>query len=194
MLLKNNVNIVLASSSPRRHELLKLITDDFKVISSDVDETIPNDIYIEDCAEYLAKKKVLEVYKEEKDSLIIGCDTVVIIDNEVMGKPKNREEAFKMLSKLSGKSHYVITGCCIIYKKEKKVFKEITQVDVINLTDDEIREYIQSGEPFGKAGAYAIQGKGALLVKGITGDFYNVMGLPVSRLNRELKYIIKGES
>lgn len=191
MLLKKNIDIILASSSPRRHELLKLITDDFKVISSDINETFPDNIDAEDCAEYLAEKKAIKVYKKERDSLIIGCDTVVIINNEVLGKPKDRKNAFEMLSKLSGQTHSVITGCCIIYNGDRRSFKEITQVEVISLKNDEIEEYILSGEPFGKAGAYAIQGKGALLIKGINGDFYNVMGLPVSRLSRELKHIIQ---
>lgn len=190
MILKKDVDIILASSSPRRQELLKLITHSFRIISSDIDETLPDDIYVENCAEYLAEKKAMEVYKKEKNSLIIGCDTVVVINNEILGKPKDKNDAYEMLNKLSGKTHLVITGCCIIYKNDKRLFKQITKVEMVNLTVSEIEEYILSKEPFGKAGGYAIQGKGALFIKGINGDFYNVMGLPVSRLNRELKDII----
>lgn len=185
----DDINIILASSSKRRIELLKIITDNFKVIPSNIDETVPNNIENFKIAEYLAEKKALKVNKNQKNDLVLGCDTIVIIDNRVLGKPSNRQDAYSMLKTLSGRIHNVVTGCCIIYNGHRKIFHETTKVEFYNLTDDEIDNYILSEEPFDKAGSYAIQGKGALLIKKIDGDYYNVVGLPISRINKEICYI-----
>lgn len=184
-----NINIVLASASPRRKELLKLITSEFDIIPSDVDETLPEEIKSENAAEYLAKIKARSIGNIE-NTAVIGCDTVVVIDGNILGKPKNREQCRSMLTSLSGKTHFVYTGVCIIYNSIEYSFAEKTEVIFYNLSEMEIEEYIETGEPFDKAGGYGIQGKGALLVKGINGDYFNVVGLPVSTLNRKLKEII----
>lgn len=185
-----NINIVLASASPRRKELLKLITDEFDVMPSDINEMLPEGIESEKAAQYLAKIKARSIADIENKA-VIGCDTVVVIDGKILGKPKNREQCQSMLSLLSGRTHCVYTGVCIIYNKREYSFTEKTEVTFHNLSEREIEEYIETGEPFDKAGGYGIQGKGALLVKEIRGDYFNVVGLPVSTLNRKLKDIIQ---
>lgn len=180
------MNIILASASPRRRELMKLITDDFTAVSLDVDETIP-----ENCgchvSEYLAVLKADKASGIYPDSIVIGCDTVVEIEGKVLGKPKNADECRKFLKMLSGKIHYVTTSCCIIGFGNKIVMSKTTDVTFRNLTDDDIEWYISTGEPFDKAGGYGIQGKGSLLIEKINGDYFNVVGLPVSELNQQLK-------
>ncbi len=180
------MKIILASSSPRRKELFKLITTDFTVISSDIEEVTPGDMPAEGSPKYLAEQKALEISLKYPDDLIIGCDTSVITEHHILDKPKDNEEAIKMLKLLSGKTHKVITGCCIIYKGRKHIFQELTEVEFYTLDDIEIDQYVKTREPFDKAGGYGIQGKGALFVKRISGDYYNVMGLPVAKLKREM--------
>lgn len=183
-----NINIVLASASPRRKELLKLITSEFDIMPSDAEETLPEGIESENAAQYLAKVKARSIGNIENKA-VIGCDTVVVIDRNILGKPKNREQCRSMLNALSGRTHFVYTGVCIIYNSIEYSFTEKTEVIFHNLSEREIEEYIETGEPFDKAGGYGIQGKGALLVKEIRGDYFNVVGLPVSALNRKLKDI-----
>lgn len=180
-------SIVLASQSPRRRELMARITTDFEVMVSQVDEVLPDGISPEDTAAYLAELKAAAVAAECPGKTVIGSDTVVILDGEVLGKPADADDAARMLRALSGKTHTVITGCCIIKDGEKSVFSEATEVVFYPLSDSDIADYIATGEPFDKAGAYGIQGQGSLLVKGIEGDFFNVVGFPVGRLNRELR-------
>lgn len=122
-----------------------------------------------------------------ENDIVIGCDTGVFVDGKMLGKPKNREDAENMLKLLSGRQHKVITGCCTVKNGVAKSFSNVTLVEFFELSDSEIEEYIATGEPFDKAGAYGIQGKGSLLVKKIDGDYFNVVGLPVSELNRILK-------
>ena len=117
---------------------------------------------------------------------------MVILDGEIMGKPADESDARRMLGALSGKKHKVVTGCCIIRGDSRRAFSDITEVEFYPLSDSEIDDYIATGEPFDKAGAYGIQGQGALLVKGIIGDYFNVMGLPVAMLKRELDGFVKG--
>lgn len=180
--------IVLASASPRRKELLSFITTDFKIVPADIDETVENNIPLEKRPEYLAVKKALYISKNGyENDIVIGCDTGVFVDGKMLGKPKNREDAENMLKLLSGRQHKVITGCCIVKNGVAKSFSNVTLVEFFELSDSEIEEYIATGEPFDKAGAYGIQGKGSLLVKKIDGDYFNVVGLPVSELNRILK-------
>lgn len=177
------MSLILASASPRRKELLRLITDDFKVVTADVDETVPDDIDIFEAPSFLALKKAKAVAENNKNSVIIGADTAVFLGEKMLGKPENKEEAEKMLSSLSGKEHLVITGCAVISEREIKTFSVKTYVKFKSLTKKEIKDYIATGEPMDKAGAYGIQGKGALFVEKINGDYYNVVGLPVEKLN-----------
>ena len=178
--------IILASASPRRIELIKTICENAVNIDADIDESVPCGIELLNYAEYIACKKAEKVAGENRDAFVIGCDTVVIINGEILGKPHDEEDAERMLRMLSGRLHTVVTGCCICFNEEKVSFSETTQVEFSELSDEVIKEYVKTGEPLDKAGAYGIQGKGALIVKGIKGDYYNVMGLPLSRLNREL--------
>lgn len=181
------MDIILASASPRRQELLHLIFEDFRCIPADIEEIVPDGMEATCVPEYLACQKALHVSKQYPDSLVIGSDTAVICEDEIFGKPVDDADAERMIRALSGKAHYVITGCCIFCNGKSLSFSEKTVVEFYALTDDEIKAYVATGEPKDKAGAYGIQGEGSLLVKGINGDFFNVVGLPVSRLNRELK-------
>ncbi len=182
---------ILASASDRRKELIKLITEDFIIIPANIDETVTANIPPRFAPEYLAVKKAEFVAKQHPNSLVIGSDTGVFLDNTMFGKPQNNTEAEQMLKSLSGKTHSVITGCALFYKGKHLSFSEETKVEFLNLTNAQISNYVNSGECLDKAGAYAIQGKGALLIKGINGDYFNVVGLPVSRLKREIETFFK---
>lgn len=177
--------IILASKSPRRKELLSFITTDFAVKSADVDETLPQGITPDKAVEYLSKIKA-EPFKNEND-IVIGADTVVALDGKILGKPRDDADAFATLKMLSGREHSVFTGVSVIKGEKIETFSVQTKVKMFELTDEEIEEYIATDEPFDKAGSYGIQGKGSLLVEKIDGDYFNVVGLPISRLNRVLK-------
>lgn len=181
-------NLILASKSPRREELLRKITDDFEIIVSDVEEVLPSDITSQEAPEYLAALKANAVAKEHPGRTVIGADTVVILGGRILGKPKDEDDAFLMLRALSGRTHTVITGCCITDGENERRFSDSTEVTFYDLSDEEIREYIATGDPMDKAGAYGIQEKATLFVKGIKGDFFNVVGLPIAMLYRELKF------
>ena len=180
------MNIILASGSPRRRELLSYIFDDFEVIKADVDETPPKGIDAYNLPEYLSKIKCAAVADMHKNSLVIGADTVVIAGGAVFGKPKSEQDAVDMLKTLSGKAHDVVTGCTIAFGGKYRTFSQKTQVRFYALSDDEILRYVKTGEPMDKAGAYGIQGYGSLLIEGIDGDYFNVVGLPVACLKREI--------
>ena len=180
-------NIILASQSPRRQELIRNITDAVEIIVSPVEEILPEGIAPEEAPAYLAALKARAVAAGHPDRLVVGADTVVILDGNVLGKPRDRDDAMRMLRLLSGRVHTVITGCCLIRGGREKVFSQRTSVEFYPMTDREIAEYVATGEPLDKAGAYGIQGKGMLYVKGIEGDFFNVMGLPVGLLRREME-------
>lgn len=182
-------SIILASKSPRRQELIKLITEEYICIPSNAPEIVPENTKPENVAEILASLKANDIYRKNQDNIVIGCDTVVICNNQVLGKPENQQKARAMLKMLSGNKHKVITGCSVIKDNREHIFKCVTEVEFYKLSDEEIDSYVASGEPFDKAGAYGIQGKGSLFVKGISGDYYNVVGLPVSMLARKLKEI-----
>lgn len=177
--------LILASKSPRRKELLSLITEDFIIKTADVDETLPAKITPSRAVEYLSRIKA-DPFKSDED-IVIGADTVVAVDDTILGKPADRENAFSMLKLLSGKEHSVFTGVTVIKGEKSSTFSVETRVKFYNLSDEEINAYINTGEPFDKAGGYGIQGKGSLLVEKIDGDYFNVVGLPVSRLNRCLE-------
>lgn len=181
--------LILASKSPRRTELLKLAGLEFKIFPAVGEETVPDGLVPSGVVTFLAKQKADEVAKQFPGDVVIGADTVVSLGDTVMGKPKDKNDAYRMLSALSGRIHSVFTGVCIVSEKNSITFFEETKVEFYRLSDEEIYRYIESGEPMDKAGAYGIQEKGALLVKRIDGDFFNVVGLPVSRVVRELRNI-----
>lgn len=183
----NSKKIILASASPRRKELLRLILDDFSIIPSHAKEIIPENLEIFSVAEFLAKLKAEDIAKSNPNSIIVGADTCVIIDDKILTKPKDKKDAINMITSLSGRTHYVITGCCIINNNKVETFSEITEVKFLKLNKIEIENYVNTDEPYDKAGGYGIQGKGALLVEKINGDYFNVVGLPISKLNRYLK-------
>ena len=176
--------IILASQSPRRRELMKYITEDFTATAADVDETLPEGISPSEAVLYLSKIKA-QPFKNPNDT-VIGADTVVAVDGVILGKPENADDAFRMLRLLSGKEHSVFTGVTLIKGAECESFYAETKVKFYPLTDEEIRSYIATGEPLDKAGAYGIQGYGSLLVEKIDGDYFNVVGLPVSLLYRKM--------
>ena len=181
------MNYILASASPRRQELLEKIIPEYTCIPADIDETIPETISALDAPAHLSLEKARHIAKNNPDAVVIGADTCVISGDKILGKPSSREDAFNMLKALSGKTHLVITGCAIVKGTAEISFSEVTQVEFYPLTDAEINAYIDTNESMDKAGAYGIQGKGAVLVKGIQGDYFNVVGLPLARLSRELK-------
>ncbi len=179
--------LILASKSPRRKELLSIITKDFTIIPAVGEENADKKLPPKEYVSKLAEDKADEVFALHKEAAVIGADTVVAAGKEILGKPKDKADAFRMLKLLSGTTHSVFTGVCVISGGERKVFCEETEVEFYPLTDEEIEGYIATGEPFDKAGAYGIQDKGALLVKRINGDYYNVMGLPAGRLYRVMR-------
>ncbi len=181
------MKIILASASPRRQELIKMITEDIVVNPCDCDETIKEGLVSREIAEYLSKIKGEAVKEQFPEDIIVSADTIVCLNDNVLGKPKSREDAFSMLRTLSGNTHSVFTGVTIIKGDKEKTFSQETKVTFYDLSDKEINEYIDTNECFDKAGSYGIQGKGGLLVKGIDGDYFNVVGLPVARLKRELQ-------
>lgn len=183
------MKIILASASPRRKELLQKITDDFICVPADIDESLPCGARIEKAPEYLALKKAEHIAKDYDDSIVIGSDTGVFYGGEMLGKPKDRADAKRMLEMLSGKTHSVITGCAIIKGDKKITFSCETKVTFYELSQKEIKDYVATGECEDKAGAYGIQGYGALLIKEINGDYFNVVGLPVAQLYRKLTYL-----
>lgn len=179
--------IILASASPRRRELLKFITEDFTVRVSDAEEVTDPALSAEETVKSLAVIKGESVAEGFPEDTVISADTIVVLDGKILGKPKDEEDAFRMLSSLSGRTHEVFTGVCVLHSGRRLVFAERTEVSFFPLSEDEIRAYIATGEPADKAGAYGIQGKGCTLVKAISGDYNNVVGLPVAGLNRLLK-------
>ncbi len=181
------MSIILASKSPRRSELLKLITTDFSVVPSNIEETVPDGLATEKQPEYLAKIKALDIARCHSKDIIIGADTSVILGDKILGKPKSRQDAFNMLMALSGKTHFVITGCAIIKGDITDSFSVKSEVEFFPLSDAEINTYLDSDEPYDKAGSYGIQGKASLFVKEIRGDYFNIVGLPIAELNRHLK-------
>lgn len=185
--------VILASASPRRKELLANMGIDFEIVVSDVEEKVtkvrPEEIVVE-----LSKLKATDVAAKvdvTPGTLVIAADTLVFLGDERLGKPKDFEDAVRMLKELSGRAHNVITGVTLIYNKgnisETCSFYETTEVSFAALDEDEIREYVSTGEPMDKAGSYAIQGISAKFVKSINGDYSNVVGLPVPALYQVLK-------
>lgn len=189
--------LVLASASPRRQELLRNAAISFTVQPADVDETPLEGESARECAERLARDKAMAVWKLRPQDVVLGADTVVVVDGTILGKPADAADAARMLRMLSGRVHEVITGAAIVSGQssvvsknnlpEVKVASETTLVTMSELSDEEIREYVATGEPMDKAGAYAIQGRASRWIPRIEGDYSNVVGLPVALVRGMLR-------
>lgn len=182
-------NVILASKSPRRQELLKGIGVDFEILTKEVDESYPSRLPLGDVAPYLSLKKAKAFDAQElpENFLVITADTVVIAANEILGKPKDREDALRMLNLLSGKTHRVVTGVTVHTKEVTKTFSVVSKVTFDNLDNQAIAHYIEKYKPFDKAGAYGIQEWiGYIGVSGVEGSYFNVMGLPTHKLYKVL--------
>lgn len=182
-----NKRIILASGSPRRKELLKNLEINFEVITLSIDETMDDSLSLNERLKNLAYRKAEAIFKSCEDSLVIGADTIVVIDGKILGKPKNRQDAYDILKTLSGRTHEVKTGVAIITKEKSDVFISTTKVNFAQMSDDEIYRYIETSEPMDKAGAYGIQGYGSKFITSIDGDYYTVMGLPINMLYNYLR-------
>jgi len=181
--------IILASSSPRRKQILKQVGLDFVVEVSDYEEKSLPGVIPSEFVETLSLGKAKAVAKNHNNAIIIGADTIVVLDNQILGKPKTKEDAKEMLKKLSGNTHSVFTGFTIIDTKNKKTITNHveTKIKFKNLSDEEILGYVETGEPMDKAGAYGVQDRGALFVEHIEGDYSSVTGLPIVKIFEVLK-------
>jgi septum formation protein len=183
----NQVKFILASNSPRRKELIEYLGIDFKIDPSDIDEVIDESMENEDLVMSLAYQKAYDVSKRYDEEYVLGFDTLVILDGKPIGKPNNRDDAFEMLKALSGNKHTVLTGVAIVKGNYKDLFYDHAQVIFNEMTDAEINDYLDTGEPFDKAGAYGIQGYGAKYIRYIKGDYYSVMGMPIQKLYNRIE-------
>jgi septum formation protein len=185
--------IILASQSPRRKQLLEWAAIKFDVVTSNIDEDFPADLNIKDVPVFIAQKKATAVQQklQSDNQIILAADTVVILDNKIIGKPAGRKHAIEILQSLSGQKHYVITGVAILKDKTEINFSDTTEVIFHALTNAQIEFYVDNYKPYDKAGAYAIQEWiGVIGIKSINGDFYNVMGLPVSKVVQHLNKLL----
>lgn len=191
--MQNNMRLILSSNSPRRKELLSLIDIPFQVrIINDIDESYSSELPLNEVAEFISQKKALAyVPGIQEDEVVLTADTVVILDNMILGKPKNEDDALQMLRSLSGKTHQVITGVTLTSLTKQRSFSVTTDVTFRELSDEEINYYVDTYKPLDKAGAYGIQEYiGAIGVVGIKGSYFNVVGLPVARISEELKLFV----
>ncbi len=180
-------DIILGSASPRRKELFATLNMPFSVITADVEEIVPKEIKSEQTAEYLAQLKA-DVFHLSENQLLITADTIVVFQDTIYGKPKDRDDAIQMLQTLNGNTHKVITGVCIKSKKKQKVFSSTTKVKFRKLSLKEIEYYVDNHKPYDKAGAYGIQEWiGHIGVKKIVGSYFNVMGLPTDKIYKKLQ-------
>ena len=182
------MQLILASQSPRRRELLSLFGIPFTVRVADIDETMDPSLGAAEAVAAISRKKALAVQRGE-DDVLIAADTIVVVGGKILGKPHSHEEAEAMLRLLSGRDHQVMTGVTVLCGQKETVFTEVTDLHFRELTDKEISRYVQSGEPMDKAGAYGIQDGAALFCEKMNGDYYNVMGLPLCRLGQVLKWM-----
>lgn len=178
------MKIVLASASPRRRELLSQIVKEFEIIPAKGAEKIDLSLSAENTAIRLAENKCREVFSKNRDKLVIGCDTIVVFDGEILGKPKDRDDAINTLSRLSGNTHKVITGVCMRFNQRILWASDTTEVEFNELSEKFIKEYVDGGSPMDKAGSYGIQDKG--VVKSFKGSYTNVVGLPVELVKKML--------
>ena len=184
------MQLILASQSPRRKELMGLFRVPFDIRVADIDETMDDRKPPYEEVARVSRLKA-EATPREKDDTVIAADTIVVCDGKILGKPKDEQDAFRMLQRLSGKNHQVMTGLTVLQGDKATVCTEVTDVYFRKLTDEEILAYIRTGEPMDKAGSYAIQGGAALFVEKIVGDYYNVVGLPVCRLGQILSALME---
>ena len=180
------MQLILASASPRRRELLSLFGIPFTVRAADIDETMDPQKPPFDEVARVSRCKALALPRQTGE-VVVAADTIVVCDGAVLGKPRDPEDACRMLRLLSGRTHQVMTGCTVLRDDKSETFTEVTELRFRELSPGEIRRYVDSGEPMDKAGAYGIQGGAALFCEGLRGDYYNVMGLPVCRLQKALK-------
>lgn len=180
------MGIILASASPRRQELLAYITNEFKVMPSGVEEIVPKGLAAQKQPQYLSRLKACDIAKSYPNDTVIGADTSVILGCEILGKPKDRDDARKMLLNLSGRVHKVITGCTVVKNGEIKSFSVVSRVKFQKLSLAEIETYLDTDEPYDKAGSYAVQGRAGAFVQWIKGDYFNIVGLPIARLKKYL--------
>ncbi|MBU9711022.1 Maf family protein [Evansella tamaricis] len=178
--------LILASQSPRRKQLLEQVQLPFSIQVSNVDENVLEKLP-EDLVVSLAYQKAAEVYRQFPTQVVLGADTIVTAGGEILGKPKDAQEAKNTLRKLSGTLHQVLTGVAILSEEKEVTFVEKADVQFFSLTEEEIEDYVKSGEPFDKAGAYGIQGIGATLVESIRGDYFTIVGLPIAKVVRALR-------
>lgn len=183
------MDIILASASPRRKEILENTNIKFRIIKSEIDEVLLENELPCQVAMRLAFEKSMDIATKYKSSLVIGADTIVVLGDTILGKPKDEEDAINMLKRLSNREHQVITGISLINLDENKKIIDyvVSNVKFKNLTEEDIKDYIKTKESLDKAGAYGIQGYGALLVEKIEGDYFNIVGLPISKISDLLK-------
>lgn len=181
------MKLILASASPRRRQLLSLLDIPYDVVVADINEEIDFDKPLRKEIEKLSYQKAQAVFKAHQDAIVIGADTIVTLDNKVLGKPHNTSEAKDMLKLLQNNKHSVITGVTILSKDKEECFSIISDVYFYSMSEQEIDEYIKTNEPMDKAGAYAIQGIGSKFIKKIDGDYYAIMGLPIGEVYQRLK-------
>ena len=186
------MSLILASASPRRKELLGLFRTPFEIRVADIDETMDPDLAPYDEVARVSRLKALAVDREAGDT-VVAADTIVVCEGKVLGKPHSREEACRMLRLLSGRDHQVMTGVTVVRDERAETFTEVTDLHFRDLSEKEIADYVATGEPMDKAGAYGIQGGAALFCQRLVGDYYNVMGLPVCRLGEVLRQMIPEE-
>ena len=190
------MTLILASQSPRRRELLSLVAETFTCQTSQADESLPAGTPPDRAVEMLSLRTALAVrdqLPDPKDHVVIGSDTVVAVDGRILGKPQDKADCLEMLQILSGREHVVHTGVALAWGERTQVFRETARVTFWSLSREEMAWYAGTPEPYDKAGAYGVQGLGALLVREIHGDYYTVMGMPVSRLWRELAAFAPGK-
>lgn len=179
--------VILASKSPRRKQLMDILNIPYEIIVSDAEETIDYNKELKSEIERLSFLKALKVYKDNPDAVVIGADTIVVVDNKVLGKPHDELEASEMLHELQNNKHSVITACTIISSKMSETFSSISDVYFNSMSDEEIEDYIKTKEPMDKAGAYAIQGIGSKFIHSINGDYYAIMGFPIAEVYQRIK-------
>ncbi|OJU15750.1 MAG: septum formation protein Maf [Clostridiales bacterium 43-6] len=186
-------DFILASASPRRKELILNLPYSFRIETKETDEILDPDAMPEENVMAIARQKAAAVAQDNRDSLVVGCDTVVVYDSLILGKPKDAKDAGRMLRLLSGNTHRVYTGVSLILRSKKlsHSFFVCTEVSFKQLTEDEINRYVATEEPLDKAGAYGIQQYGSLFVEKIHGDYFNVVGLPINRLYTELQRTVR---
>ncbi len=185
------MRIILASKSPRRIEMLQDLGFDFEIIPSLDDEVVKTYSTRSDYVKKLAKSKALSVYKNNKDALVLGFDTLVFLDDEHLGKPHSKEECIEMLKKLRNRTHEVITGAYLIADGYKKSFSSKAYVEFLDYSDEEIIKYANTNEPYDKAGAYAIQGYFGRFVKSIKGDYFSIIGMPKASVYKYVSEYLK---